>query len=105
MQNSSHILLLVVLDESFGLAVLAFQGLILGLSLPQVFIHSLAQALGLTPVALQLLHSLLILLYTLLQLGLLGPPAPFFLLQTLQLQGKGSPGLERTRVSHAANSL
>ena len=45
---------------------------------------SLAQALGLTPVALQFFHALLVLLHALLQLGLLHPPPPLLLLQALQ---------------------
>lgn len=59
-------LLLVVLNEALGLAVLPLQGLVLGLGLLQVLVHSLAETLRLHPVALQLLHALLVLLQRLL---------------------------------------
>ena len=85
-------LLLVLLDEPLGLAVLALQGLVLGLRLLQVLIHRLAQVLCLHPVPLQLLHALLVLLHALLQLGLLGPPPCLLLLQALQLGGQQGQG-------------
>lgn len=89
-------LLLVVLDEALGLAVLPLQGLILGLGLLQVLIHGLAETLRLHPVALQLLHALLVLLQRLLQLGLVQPPALLLLLSVVQLRTEGE---ERSKVS------
>lgn len=88
-------LLLVVLDEALGLAVLPLQGLILGLGLLQVLIHGLAETLRLHPVALQLLHALLVLLQRLLQLGLVQPPALLLLLSVVQLRTEGE---ERSKV-------
>ena len=80
------LLLLVLLDQAFGFAVLALQGLILRLRLLQVLVHRLAQALSLHPVALQLLHPLLVLLQGLLQLGLVHSPALLLLLRVMQLE-------------------
>lgn len=79
------LLLLVLLDEALGLAVLALQSLVLGLGLLQVLVHSLTQTLGLHPVALQLLHALLVLPNALFQLGTLHAPAQLVLLCMRQL--------------------
>lgn len=87
--NPLHSLLLVLFDEAFGFAVLALQRLILRLRLLQVFVHRLAQALSLHPIALQLLHPLLILSHRLLQLSPLHPPAQLILLSVSQLERDG----------------
>lgn len=81
-------LLLILLDQALGFAVLPLQGLILGLCLLQVLVHSLAQALSLHPVSLQLLHTLLVVLQGLLQLGLIHTPALLLLLRVVQLRGQ-----------------
>lgn len=51
-----------------------------------MLVHRLAQALSLHPVALQLLHPLLVLLQGLLQLGLVHTPALLLLLRVVQLE-------------------
>lgn len=84
----AHSLLLVLFDEALGFAVFALQCLVLSLCLFKMLVYCLTQALGLHPVALKLLHSFLRLSHGLLQLGLLHPPAQFFLLGMSQLQKK-----------------
>ncbi|KAG7227686.1 hypothetical protein INR49_029448, partial [Caranx melampygus] len=71
---------------AFGFAVLALQGLILGLRLLQVLVDGLAQALSLHPVALQLLHALLVLVQGLFQLSFIHTPALLLLLRVVQLE-------------------
>lgn len=79
-------LLLEVFNQLLGLVVFLLQSLVLALGLLQVLVDRVAEGLRLDPVALQLHHPLLVVLYALPQLGFLLLPALLLLPHGLKLE-------------------